>query len=604
MTTPPGTRRKASVPGPGRHNAGDGPRPAAIRPFLSRTRIAYFTMELAVRPEMHTYCGGLGLLAGDTARSSADLGIPMVFLTMMSRTGYFRQEIDPEGRQVALPDPWDPTAWCRRLPRIVTVEIEGRSVGVQPWLAVVTGVDGFQNPVLLLDTDLRQNSEDDRTLSDSLYGGDAAYRLKQEIVLGIGGLRALRALGFRPQTYHLNEGHASLLALELLGARATSRKGIPARELRARISAVRARCVFTTHSPVEAAHDRFDYDLLRRILRPKLDLALLKDLGGADGFDLTHVALNLAGYVNGVSLRHAATTRKMFRGYSIHAVTNGVHVPTWVHPAVAQLFDSQIPRWRREPEMLVRAFELREDKIWEAHITAKRGLLERIRERAGVVLDPTALTLVFARRMVTWKRPLLLFTDGDRLAELASRARFQVVFAGKAHPKDLEGQGAIRRLNEHIRRLEGRPQCVFLPNYDMEWARALVAGADVWFQNPLPPMEASGTSGMKAAINGSLNLSTPDGWWDEGGIEGVNGWTIPHAEGEESDRADAAALYEKLENAVLPCYYGDTGRWRSMMKQAIGTVGSYFTSHRMLRQYAVEAYLRSAPLGDVDLLGV
>jgi len=571
-----------------------GTRPTAIRPFLSRTRIAYFTMELALRPEMHTYCGGLGLLAGDMARSSSDLGIPMVFVTMLSRTGYFRQEIDPRGRQLELPDPWDPDAWCERLPAVVTVGIEGRSVGIRPWLAVVTGADGFRNPVLLLDTNLEENSRDDRTLSDSLYGGNAAYRLKQEIVLGIGGARVLRALGFRLHAYHMNEGHASLLTLELLHSSARPTQGDPRRDLRGRLAHVRARCVFTTHSPVKAAHDRFDYKLIRRILRPTLGRTSLQKLGGHDRFDLTRLGLNLSHYVNGVSLRHAKTARDMFPGHRIRAVTNGVHVRTWVHPAFAELFDSKIPRWRREPEMLVRALQLREQEVWDCHRAAKRGLLDRIRRTSDLALDPEALTIVFARRMVSWKRPLLLFEDPGRLTDLASRHRFQVVFAGKAHPRDRAGKRSIQRLHERFRQLEGRVPCVFLPNYDMAWAKALVAGADVWLQNPLPPMEASGTSGMKAALNGGLNLSTPDGWWEEGCIEGVNGWSIPHTDGEDADPRDAAALYGKLEKTVLPCFYEDAKRWRSMMKQAIGHVGSYFTSHRMLRQYAVEAYLPSA----------
>ncbi len=579
--------------------ASDRTPPEAIRPFLSHTRIAYFTMELAVRPEMRTYCGGLGLLAGDTARSSADLRIPMVFLTMLSRKGYFRQGIDPDGGQVELPDLWDPAASCERLPPVVTVEIEGRSVGIQSWLTVITGVDGFQNPVLLLDTDLDQNSKDDRTLSDSLYGGNAAYRLKQEIVLGMGGVRILRALGFRLQTYHLNEGHASLLTLELLNDFPASPRRVPARELDDRLSEVRARCVFTTHSPVEAAHDRFDYELVRRILRPTVDLATLQQLGGKEEFNLTRLGLNLSHYVNGVSLRHAETTRKMFPGYTIHGVTNGVHVPTWVHPALARLFDAHIPRWRPEPEMLVRALQLGEDEVWECHEIAKRELLDRVREKTGVALDPKALTLVFARRMVSWKRPLLLFEDPGRLTDLASRHPFQVVFAGKAHPRDRAGKRMIQRLHERIRELDGTVPGVFLPNYDMEWAQALVAGADVWFQNPLPPMEASGTSGMKSALNGGLNFSTLDGWWEEGCLEGVNGWSIPHTEGEESDRADAAAIYERLDSVLLPCFYQEPKRWRSMMKQAIGYVGPYFSSHRMLRQYAVGAYLRSAPPDDL-----
>ena len=593
MATNPRPRRKVTRPDRERPTAPGPIGPTGIDSFVARTAVAYFTMELAIRPEMHTYCGGLGLLAGDTARSSADLGIPMVFVTMISRAGYFWQEIDPKGRQVERPDRWNPQDWCERLAPVVNVEIEGRSVAVQPWLSVVTGVDGFQNPILLLDTDLDPNSKSDRTMSDELYGGTPAYRLKQEVVLGIGGLRALRALGIRTPVYHLNEGHASLLTLELLAGSGTASKELPTGELPARISDVRSQCVFTTHSPVEAAHDRFDYDLVERILRPRLGRTQLQELGGKDRLDMTRLGMNLSGYVNGVSIRNAETTRQMFPGYTIHAVTNGVHPPTWTHPAFAELFDAKIPRWRREPELLVRACGLGDDEVWERHLVAKRELLKRLQATAGVEFDAGVLTMVFARRMVGWKRPLLLFEDPGRLADIAAHHRLQVVFTGKAHPLDGAGKELIRRLNEFIHELEGKVPCVFLPNYNMDLAKSLVAGADVWYQNPLPPMEASGTSGMKAALNGGLNVSTLDGWWEEGCIDGVNGWSIPHSDGEDTDRKDAAAVYEMLETAILPCYYQDAPRWRLMMKQSIGHVGSYFSSHRMLRQYAVEAYLRS-----------
>jgi len=594
MATNARPRRKATSVHRERAPARTEPRPGGIELFVARTAVAYFSMELALRPEMHTYCGGLGLLAGDTARSSADLGLPMVFVTMVSRAGYFRQEIDPKGRQVERPDRWDPQEWCERLPGVVHVEVEGRSVAVQPWLSVITGTDGFQNPIVLLDTDLGPNSKSDRAISDELYGGPPAYRLKQEIVLGIGGLRALRAMGFRPRVYHMNEGHASLLTLELLHDVAPPLNDIAAGELPARFADVRAHCVFTTHSPVEAAHDRFDYDLVERILRPRLGRAALQELGGKDRLDMTRLGMNLSNYVNGVSIRNAETTRQMFPGYTIHAVTNGVHPPTWTHRAFAELFDAQIPRWRQEPEMLIRALELGEREVGERHVVAKRELLDRLRATTGQDFDPDALTMVFARRMVGWKRPLLLFEDPVRLADLAAHHRFQVVFTGKAHPLDGAGKELIRRLNEFIHQLEGKVPCVFLPNYNMDLAKSLVAGADVWYQNPLPPMEASGTSGMKAALNGGLNVSTLDGWWEEGCIDGVNGWSIPHTEGSDTDRKDAAAIYEKLENVVLPCFYQDPARWRSMMKNSIGLVGSYFSSHRMLRQYAVGAYLRSA----------
>ena len=592
MAKPPRARGRATpaTPAPRREIPRE-PRPRAIKPFLPRTHIAYFSMELAVRSEMRTYCGGLGLLAGDTARASADLEVPMVFVTMLNRKGYFRQEIDPSGQQIEYPDWWDPKSWCQRLPTMATVEVEGRSVGVQPWLTVLTGIEGFRVPVLLLDTDITRNARDDRTLTDCLYGGDATYRLKQEIVLGLGGLRVLRALGFDLRTYHMNEGHAALLTLELLNDSRTATKGLASRKAAYDLAEVRRRCVFTTHTPVKAGHDRFDYGLVERLLPRETDLATLKSLGGRDRLNMTLLGLNLSHYANGVSLRHAETTRKMFPGYRIHAVTNGVHFGTWAHPALARLFDSKFPRWRQEPEVLVRALQLADDEIWDAHQVAKQSLLKRIRQRSGRSLDPDALTVGFARRMVAYKRPLLLFEDPGRLADLASKHRFQVLLAGKAYPGDPAGKEIIRRIHERMRELEGKLTCVFLPNYDMDWAKSLVAGCDVWLQTPLPPMEASGTSGMKAALNGGLNLSPLDGWWAEGCIEGANGWSIAHTGGIDSDQRDASALYDQLENVVLPGYYTERERWRSMMKQAIGYVGSYFSIQRMLRQYATEAYI-------------
>ncbi len=565
--------------------------PRAIGPFLARTHIAYFSMELAVRSEMHTYCGGLGLLAGDTARACADLEIPVVFVTMLSRLGYLRQEIDRDGQQVELPDRWDPRSWCQRLPTMVTLEIEGRSVRVRPWLTILKGPKGFQVPILLLDTDVDGNSEEDRTLTDSLYGGDATYQLKQEIILGLGGLRVLRALGFDIHTYHMNEGHASLLTLDLLNESRTAPRKSGPRRTPYNIPGVRRQCVFTTHTPVKAGHHRYGYDLFKRLLPGEIDLAALKSLAGKDRLNLTLLGMNLSDYVNGVSRQHAETTRQMFPRQRIHAVTNGVHVATWTHPAFAKLYDSRFPRWRQEPEVLVRALHLADSEVWDCHQVTKQELLERILQASGTAFDPEALTIGFARRMTAYKRPLLLFEDTGRLAELASQRRFQVVLAGKAHPRDKAGKEAIRRIHELARELDGKVSCVFLPNYDMEWAKALVAGCDVWLNTPLPPMEASGTSGIKAALNGGLNLSVLDGWWAEGCIEGVNGWSIAHTEGKDSDRRDAATLYDQLEKVVLPCYYTETGRWCSMMKQSIANVGSYFTSQRMLRQYAADAYL-------------
>jgi starch phosphorylase len=564
-----------------------------IEPFLTRTHIAYFTMEIAIRPEIHSYSGGLGILAGDTARSCAELELPVVFVSLLSRAGYFRQEIDGDGRQIELPDWWEVDRWCTPLHAMVAVEIEGRPVWIRPWLNTHTSAHGHRIPVLLLDADLDQNHPDDRTLTHYLYGGDEAYRLKQEIILGIGGIRLLRALGFDIHTYHLNEGHAALLTLDLLNRARVAPEDLAPGEGPYDIPEVRSRCVFTTHTPVEAGHDRFAYELFERLLPDFVDPGALQRLGGPDRLNMTRLALNLSDYVNGVARRHAETTEHMFPGYRIHAVTNGVHLGTWTHPAFAALFTANFPRWQHEPEILVRVPHLADDAVWECHRTAKDDLIELVKTATGRAFDPAVPILGFARRMTGYKRPLLLFEELDRLAAIAARHPLQIVIAGKAHPRDAEGKEAIRRLHEIARGSGGRLSCVFVPGYDMRLAMTLVAGADVWLNTPLPPMEASGTSGMKAAVNGVLNVSVLDGWWIEACVEGVTGWSIgddPAAAAGENQAA--SRLYDKLEQTILPLYYDDPGRWRAMMKQSIGNIASYFNTHRMMRRYATEAYLR------------
>lgn len=564
-----------------------------VEPFLARTHIAYFSMELAVRPEIHTYAGGLGVLAGDTARSAAELELPVVFVTLLSRAGYFRQKIDDAGRQTEEPDWWEVDRWCTPLNAMVAVEIGTKPVWVRPWLYTHAAPHGFRTPILLLDTRLDQNSEDDRALTDHLYGGDDAYRLKQEIILGIGGIRILQALGFDIHTYHLNEGHAALLTLDLLHRWRVAPEDLAPGEAPYNIPEVRSHCVFTTHTPIEAGHDHFSYELFEQMLPSFTDLDVLKHLAGDDRLNMTRLALNLADYVNGVARRHAETTEHMFPGYRIHAVTNGVHVGTWAHSAFAALYTAKIPEWQHEPELLVRVLQLPDDDIWECHRSAKSDLVKLVQTTTGTVLDPDTMTLGFARRMTGYKRPLLLFDDIDRLIALSNQHPLQVVMAGKAHPRDEPGKDAIRRVHELCLELRGKLTCVFLPDYDMRMAMTLVAGTDVWLNTPLPPMEASGTSGMKAALNGVLNLSVLDGWWIEACVEGVTGWAIGDDDGSVVDEKSAAvALYDKLERAVLPLYYNDPVHWRAMMKQAIGNIAYYFNSQRMMRRYATEAYLR------------
>ncbi|HUN98630.1 MAG TPA: alpha-glucan family phosphorylase, partial [Bradyrhizobium sp.] len=383
----------------------------SIEPFLGRTHIAYFTMEIAIRPEIHSYSGGLGILAGDTARSCADLDLPIVFVSLVSRAGYFRQEIDAQGRQVEAPDLWEVERWCTPLNAMIAVEIDEKPVWIRPWLYLGAGSDNHQVPILLLDTDLDQNSREDRALTHYLYGGDDAYRLKQEIILGIGGVRLLHALGFDIHTYHLNEGHAAFLTLELLNRWRVAPADLAPGEDPYDIPEVRSRCVFTTHTPVEAGHDHFAYDLFERMLPGFVDLSELKKLAGANDLNMTRLGLNLSDYVNGVAHRHAQTTEKMFPGYRIHAITNGVHLATWAHPKFAALYDAQFPHWRHEPEVLVRALQLSDDALAQCHGAAKGDLIDLVKSMTGTALSPDVLTIGFARRMTGYKRPLLLFAD-------------------------------------------------------------------------------------------------------------------------------------------------------------------------------------------------
>lgn len=563
---------------------------AAIDPFLSRTNIAYFSMEIALRPEIHTYSGGLGMLAGDTARSCADLELPVVFVTLASRAGYLRQEIGPAGQQIDHPDPWEPAEWAAPLDAMVAVPIEGRQVWIRPWLYKLDCPLGHQVPVILLDTDIDPNDPSDCQITDRLYGGGDVDRLKQEIVLGIGGIRMLHALGFDIATYHLNEGHAALLTLPLLRRYKRPKNNHVRDPILYDIDRVQERCVFTTHTPVDAGHDRFSYDLVRRLLGNTIEIDQLKLLAGEDRLNMTRLALNLSGYVNGVANRHAETTARMFPGYHIRAVTNGIHVPTWAHASFARLYQTMLPNWGHEPELLTRADQLPDDAVWTAHQEAKQELLAEIARTTDVVMSPDLPLIGFARRMTGYKRPDLLFEDIKRLRAINSQSPFQLVMAGKAHPRDEGGKRLIQEIHTHMRALSGEIPMAFLPNYDMTLGRALVAGTDVWLNTPIPPLEASGTSGMKAAVNGVLNLSVLDGWWIEACIEGVTGWAI----GRDGDGASAHAqeLYDKLEREILPLYYNDRARWIWMMKQAIAKIASYFNSQRMMRRYASEAYLR------------
>jgi starch phosphorylase len=554
-------------------------------------RVAYFSMEIALANEIPTYAGGLGVLAGDTLRSAADLGLPMIGVTLASRAGYFQQMIDDVGRQIELPQMWDPAQHCTPTPAKVAVRIEKRTVWVGAWLYCVEGSLGIKVPVLLLDTDLPENTPADREITHFLYGRDATYRLEQEIVLGVGGVRMLQALGLRIRKYHMNEGHSALLAIELLQRHAYRQRDVRPGEPSYDLPMVRTQCIFTTHTPVEAGQDQFDYGMVERIAQVEfMDLGEVRRLAGEDRLNMTRLALNLSDYVNGVAKRHAEVSQRMFPGYEVHAITNGVHPHTWTSEFLASVYDAYMPSWRHEPEQLVRIDQVPDMAVWDAHQNAKQKLLKRVTELTGKTLDPSLPILGFARRMTAYKRPDLIFSDLDRLRGIARKQPFHLIMAGKAHPNDAMGKYLIEQIHRHMRVLADVMSVVFLPGYDMRLALDMVSGVDVWLNTPLRPLEASGTSGMKAAFNGVPSLSVLDGWWLEGCIEGVTGWAVGNPTvGDEAN--DVQDLYGKLERTVLPRYYGDRSGWVSVMKGAIGKNAALFNSHRMIRRYVTEAYM-------------
>ncbi|MEZ4599364.1 MAG: alpha-glucan family phosphorylase [Syntrophotaleaceae bacterium] len=564
--------------------------------FLGEPRIAYFSMEIGLSADIPTYSGGLGVLAGDTIKAAADLKLPMVAVTLASRKGYFSQYIDKEGWQRESAAEWYPEKVLERLPAKTLVPIEGKDVKVQAWLYRVKSPAGGEVPVLFLDTDIPGNDEEERRITDYLYGGDQTYRLKQEIVLGIGGARILNALGFKIRKYHMNEGHASLLTLELLNR--TRRPVEDTWDERASWDTRRVmeQCVFTTHTPVDAGHDRFPYDLVRRILGEEIPISLLQELAGRDVLNMTLLALSLSRFVNGVAKKHGEVSQALFPGFEIHAITNGIHPFTWTSPHFVKLFSRYLPSWGTEPELLVRVDSIPDEEIWDAHCGAKAMLFHYIEESSGIRMDPDILTIGFARRVATYKRGNLIFSDLERLLEIGE-GKIQMVYGGKAHPRDQPGKEIIHSIIDQIEKLKGKITCVYLQDYDMRVASLLVPGVDIWLNNPIRPLEASGTSGMKAALNGVPNFSVLDGWWIEGHIEGVTGWSIgPPPKGITVDqnhtREDVRDLYDKLERIIIPMYYEDRPGWIRIMKNAIGKNAYYFNTHVMMRRYVTEAYIR------------
>jgi starch phosphorylase len=557
--------------------------------------VAYFSMEIALEEGMPTYSGGLGVLAGDMIRSAANFKVPMVAVTLLHRKGYFYQKLDSNGQQIEEPVEWMVDDFLTELPQRVSLPISHHDVSIRTWRYEVKGSGGYIVPVYFLDTDLPENSDEDRTLTHFLYGGDAFYRLRQEAILGIGGIRMLRALGHRKiEHYHMNEGHASLLVLELIKEHVENSS---AKSLRPDdIEDIREQCVFTTHTPIPAGHDKFSKDMVHQVLHQHIT-HINEEMLFSDGcLNMTQLALNFSGYINGVAKKHKEVSNHMFAPYILDSITNGVNAAVWTCPPFQKIFDKYISGWREDNFSLRYALNIPANEVWDAHTKAKRQLLQYVNHETNAGMDMDVLTLGFARRAAAYKRADLIFEDIDRLKQMTSQhGPLQMIFAGKAHPHDTGGKEVIQKIHQIKSSLKENVKIAYLLNYNMALAKLIIPGVDVWLNTPMPPHEASGTSGMKAALNGVPSLSVLDGWWIEGCIEGITGWSIgqpPQLESAQPDASkDAISLYEKLEQVVIPMYYHDREHFISIMIHAIALNGSFFNTQRMIQQYALKAYL-------------
>ncbi|HXJ94118.1 MAG TPA: alpha-glucan family phosphorylase [Terriglobia bacterium] len=573
----------------------------------SQAQIAYFSMEIALEAAIPTYSGGLGILAGDMLRSAADLSLPMVGVSLLYRKGYFEQHLDAGGQQTESPQLWNPEEALEATDATANVSIEGRHVRVRAWRYRITGISRDEVPVYLLDTAMPENDPRDQALTDQLYGGDRRYRLCQEIILGVGGVRLLRALGYvNLESYHMNEGHSALLAMALfehqLRERATKVEDLLAPEFLQgdflqEIKRLRQKCIFTTHTPVPAGHDVFDRGLVSQVIGERRTEVM--EAGGLmpNGLlNMTELALACSRYVNGVAMRHGEVSRSMFPRFAIRAITNGVHATTWTCPSFQQLYDQHVPEWRGDNRYLRYAMGIPIEEIRQAHAAAKRRLFDAVLQETGVTLDESKFTLGFARRAAVYKRADLLLSEPERLEAIARDiGPLQIIYAGKAHPADEEGKALIRRVFEYAAGLKDIVRLVYLQNYDMRWGQLVTAGVDLWLNTPLKPYEASGTSGMKAALNGVPSLSVLDGWWIEGHAEGVTGWSIGGDGLEDEAPSDIDSLYDKLGRVIAPLFYNTPLAYAEVMRGAIAFNGEFFNTQRMLHQYERNAYRTEAP---------
>jgi glycogen phosphorylase len=531
-------------------------------------KVAYFTMEVGLTSKIPTYSGGLGVLAGDMLKAAADLPFPMVGVTLLTKRGYFFQKIEG-GQQQEEPSAWSVDDFLESTDSKVSVIIEGEEVFIGCKYYEIEGLEGYKVPVLFLHTDLPENPDKYKGIADSLYGGGSRERVLQEIVLGVGGVRMLKELGFSNlQRYHMNEGHSAFLSLEL------------ARGLKDPVE-VKERCVFTTHTPVPAGHDQFDMELITRLLEPELLEVLPKSCKAKSALNMTELALEYSNYINGVAERHTKVSKSMFPDYAIHSITNGVHPSTWVSPHFAKIYDLHIPSWRKDPVLLRHIGSVSGKDLWETHVACKKQIIDYANASGNTGLDYDYFTLGWARRFTSYKRPEFLFKEVKRLVEIADKVGpLQIIYAGKAHPNDTKGKELIEKTISLSKELTGNVKLAYLHNYDMYVSKFMTSGVDAWLNTPKPPQEASGTSGMKCALNGVPQISVLDGWWHEGYVEGDTGWTFSTPE----------ELYDLLERVVMPTFYERKPEWEKIMQRTIMLNGSFFNSHRMLNEYISLGY--------------
>ena len=540
-------------------------------------------MEMMLETDVPTYAGGLGVLAGDLLRSCADMSVAAAGVSLVYSGDTFSQTVNPDGSQTFTKQDWQKLDQLTKLPQIIELEIANTRVKVGCWRYDVVGLTGFTVPVYLLDTNLAANSPRARNITGNLYaGGDE--RIAQEIVLGIGGVKMLRALGIhKVGTYHLNEGHCGFVPLELLA------------ENDYQDELVRRNCVFTTHTPIPEGHDKFSYEQAYKYAGRYLPWHI-KKLAGENDMSMTHLAMNMSRKLLAVSRKHKAVSEQVFRGYAFDYITNGVHHRSWTHNYFQDVYNQFLPGWLENPKELEKAEELLPDEqFWNAHLECKRKLIAYVNKRQAAITSPdnlfdeNTLTISLARRPVAYKRPLLLYQDIEKFVRIGA-GQIQVIQCGKSHPDDDVSLGIVKQIVGLSKKFKEVLKIAFLENYSPKVARLLVNGSDVWLNTPKRGLEASGTSGMKAAMNGCINFSVPDGWWIEAvERDSQSGYSIRDEGSDNDDQKDADDLYGKLEEVIIPLYYDRRSQWITRMKRAV-TLGGYFNTNRCVAEYLAKVW--------------